>query len=108
MAFGLKWLFGSQAAADAATAALTATAAAGAGALVSQSLMPTIEQPDTTSSTATQYEAADVEETDISIGQEESTTSRKKKSNRGRTTPSQPTTPSTPSATQATSTGLYI
>lgn len=91
-----------------ATAMATGAATAAAGALVGQAMMPSIESNEYTSETATQYEAADHETTEIAIGQETSTTSRKKKSQRGRTTPSisDPAAPAAP--TTATSTGLQI
>lgn len=91
------------------TAALMGGAGmAAAGSAVANAMMPTIESNDYTSETAAQYEAADPDQTEIAIGQETSTTSRKKKSQRGRTTPSIPdaTAPATPVA--ATSTGLQI
>lgn len=104
----LKWLFGSQAAADAAIASMAVGATtAAAGALTANALTPSIDNTSTTS-TAPQYEPQDTAETDIAIGQTESTTSRKKKSSRGRTAPSTPTQTAAPTAPQATSTGLHI
>lgn len=96
------------AATDAAAAMATGAATAAAGALVGQAMMPTIESKEYTTETAQQYEAADPELTDVAIGQEESTTSRKKKSQRGRTMPAvaDPAAPAAP--TTATSTGLQI
>lgn len=93
---------------EAATAAAAGAATAAAGALAANAMMPTIESKDYTTETAAQYEAADPEQTEIAIGQETSTTSRKKKSQRGRTMPSvaDPSAPATP--TTATSTGLQI
>lgn len=100
----LESLFTSEAAAAAATGAATAAA----GAMVANAMMPSIESPDYTTETAVQYEAADPETTEVAIGQETSTTKRKKQSKRGRTTPSipEPAAPTTPVA--ATSTGLQI
>lgn len=96
------------AATDTAAAMATGAATAAAGALVGQAMMPSIEQQDYTTETAAQYEAADPATTEVAIGQEESTTSRKKKSQRGRTMPAvaDPAAPTTPTA--ATSTGLQI
>lgn len=93
---------------DAAAAAATGAATAAAGALAANAMMPTIESNDYTSETATQYEDADPEQTEIAIGQEESTTSRKKKSQRGRTTPSIPESAAPATPVTATSTGLQI
>lgn len=98
------------AAVDSAGAAATAGLTAAAGSAVAQSMMPEIDMSNTTTTTSPgQYEAQDAETTDVEIGQETSTTERKKKSNRGRTqsSSSMPSIP-TSAAPAATSTGLQI
>lgn len=77
------------------------------GAAVANSVAPEPDDSAMSSTTAGQYEAADEATTDIAIGQETSTTSRKKKSNRGRTQPSIPAS-TTPAGATATSTGIVI
>lgn len=91
-----------------ATAMATGAATAAAGALVGQAMMPEIGTSDYSSETVAAYDPVDEDLAEVAIGQEESTTSRKKKSQRGRTTPSisEPTAPAAP--TTATSTGLQI
>lgn len=111
--FGLKgWLasMGMSAEAAASTAALaTGVATAATGSAVARAMMPEIDSGGGYSSeTATQYEDADPATTEVAIGQETSTTSRKKKSKRGRTTPSIDAPAESAAPVTATSTGLQI
>lgn len=72
-------------------------------------MRPEFEQPTTsTTETAQQYEPADEDLAEVEIGQETSTTARKKQSQRGRTeaAPDIPTTPV--QGATVTSTGLTI